>query len=304
MQMTMEKIIAQLSQAGLRIAEEEPLSRHTSFRIGGPVRAMVFPAGEAELIEAIALLHAAGIEPLLIGNGSNLLASDGVIDRIAVKTHDGVAKLERLPQDNTIYASAGVLLSRVAVYAREFGLSGLEFAHGIPGTLGGAIFMNAGAYGGEMAQVLTRVHYLDETHTRQTMEGAQCGFSYRHSRFMDTKALILGAELSLAKGASGEIGARMAELAEKRRASQPLEFPSGGSTFKRPKDGYAAALIDEAGLKGYTVGGAQVSEKHAGFVINRGGATCIDVLRVMEHVQEVVYQRTGILLEPEVEMVL
>jgi len=298
----MQKVIEQLEQSGLRVLRDEPLSQHTSFRIGGPVRGMVFPEGEAELIQAVKLLHEADIVPLLIGNGSNLLPADTPIDRIAIKTQDGVSHLERL-EGNVIYASAGTRLSRLATFARDEGLTGLEFAHGIPGTLGGAIFMNAGAYGGEMAGVVRRVFYLDKNLTRQAAKGDDCTFSYRHSRFSDTKELILGAELALTPGDPAEIGARMAELAEKRRCSQPLDLPSGGSTFKRPKTGYAAAMIDEAGLKGYTIGGAQVSEKHAGFVVNCGGATCADVLAVMKHVQETGFARTGIRLEAEVEQI-
>ena len=298
----MQAIVKQLSQQGICVLQEEPLSNHTSFRIGGPIRAMVLPSSEAQLIQTMQLLHEAGIEPLLIGNGSNLLASDHAIDRIAIKTHDGVSHVERLAGD-AIYASSGTLLSRVATFARDEGLTGFEFAHGIPGTLGGGVFMNAGAYRGEMSHVVTQVHYLDETLTRQTVTGEAMAFSYRHSRFSDTKELILGAEITLTPGDPAEIGARMVELAGKRKNSQPLEFPSGGSTFKRPKEGYAAAMIDEAGLKGYTCGGAQVSEKHAGFVINRNNATCADVLRLMEHVQETVFARTGVFLEPEVELV-
>jgi len=298
----MQAIIEALEQSGLRVLRDEPLALHISFRIGGPVQAMVFPESEEQLIQAIRLLQTADITPLLIGNGSNILASDQPIARIAIKTQDGVSRLERL-DGNTIYASAGTRLARLATFARDEGLTGLEFAHGIPGTLGGAVFMNAGAYGGEMAGVVTRVHYLDSNLVRQTAELEACNFSYRHSRFMDTKELILGAELTLTPGNSAEIGARMAELAEKRRTNQPLDLPSGGSTFKRPKTGYAAAMIDQAGLKGYTVGGAQVSEKHAGFVVNRGGATCADVLAVIAHVQELVFAQTGVRLEPEVELV-
>ena len=298
----MEKVIAQLEQSGLRVSREEPLSQHTSFRIGGPVRGMVFPESEAELIQAVRILHKAGIVPLLIGNGSNLLPADTPINRIAIKTQDGVSHLERLT-GNVIYASAGTRLSRLATFARDEGLTGLEFAHGIPGTLGGAIFMNAGAYGGEMTGVVRRVHYLDKDLTRQVAEADACNFSYRHSRFSDTKELILGAELALTPGDPAEISRQMAELAEKRRKSQPLDLPSGGSTFKRPQTGYAAAMIDEAGLKGYTVGGAQVSMKHAGFVVNCDSATCADVLAVMKHVEETVFAQTGIRLEAEVEQI-
>ncbi|MCL2588572.1 MAG: UDP-N-acetylmuramate dehydrogenase [Oscillospiraceae bacterium] len=298
----MEAVIKQLIQAGLRVEEQVPFSAHTSFRIGGPVRAMVFPAGEAQLVSAIRILRAADIRPILIGNGSNLLADDGAIDGIAVKTFDSEARIEART-DNTIYAPAGALLSRVATRARDLGLTGLEFAHGIPGTLGGAVYMNAGAYGGEMAQVVSQVRYLDGKLDVQTASGSELGFAYRTSRFVGTDDIILGAELQLQPGDPAEIQAAMDDLAARRRASQPLEMPSGGSTFKRPREGYAAALIDEAGLKGYAIGGAQVSEKHAGFVVNRGGATCADVLRLMAHIQETVYRRTGITLEPEVKRI-
>jgi len=300
---TMQRIFEKLTQADILFRTEEPLARHTSFGIGGPVRAMLFPDGEDQLLLAMRTLREAGITPLLIGNGSNLLAADGPIDKIAIKTHNGEPQLLQM-EENRICVSGGALLSRVATFARDMGLTGLEFAHGIPGTLGGAVFMNAGAYGGEMAQVVAEVRYLDGDLAEQRISGEALDFSYRHSRFSETKELILGALLTLLPGDQAEIQARMSELAAKRKASQPLEWPSGGSTFKRPKEGYAAALIEGAGLKGYAIGGAQVSEKHAGFVINRGGATCDDVLRLMAHIQETVFARTGIRLEPEVQMVL
>jgi len=263
---------------------------------------MVFACGDAQLIEAARILRAADVRPILIGNGSNLLAADGPIDGVAIKTFDTVSQVQRTG-DHSIYAPAGMLLSRAAVSARDLGLAGLAFAHGIPGTLGGAVYMNAGAYGGEMAQVVTRVRYLDEDLTEQTASGTDLAFAYRNSCFVGTDNLILGAEMTLTPGDPAEIGAEMDALAAKRKAGQPLEWPSGGSTFKRPQTGYAAALIEEAGLKGCTVGGAQVSEKHAGFVINRGGATCEDVLRLMAHVQETVARRTGVRLDPEVRRV-
>ena len=298
----METIRKQLIQQGIRVTEHEPLSAHTSFRIGGPVRAMVFPHGTDQLIQTARILRDAGIAPILIGNGSNLLAADGPIDKIAVKTCDSAAEVMQRTADR-VYAPAGMLLSRVATSARDLGRAGLVFAHGIPGTLGGAVYMNAGAYGGEMAQVVTQVDYLDENLTEQTATGTDLAFAYRHSRFVGTDTLILGAEMALTPGDPAEIQVEMEALAAKRKASQPLEWPSGGSTFKRPKEGYAAALIEQAGLKGYAIGGAPVSEKHAGFIINRGGATCDDVLRLMAHIQETVYQRTGIPLEPEIRRV-
>jgi len=298
----MQAVLKELESAGLTISWDEPLQNHTSFRIGGPVEAMLFPKGEGELIQAVNRLEEAGCDPLLMGNGSNLLAADGPIDRVAIKTHDGVSGLKQL-DSQTIYASSGTLLSRAAVFAQSLGLTGLEFAHGIPGTLGGALVMNAGAYGGEMAQVVTQVRYLDERRRLQTGGGEAMDFSYRHSRFFHTNDVILGANLTLTPGNSVEIQAKMDELAERRRTSQPLNLPSAGSTFKRPTGGYAAALIDEAGLKGYAVGGAQVSEKHAGFVVNRGGATCDDVCRLMDHIRETVFRQTGIMLEPEVQLI-
>ena len=299
----MQSILTQLSGAGIPFAEHEPLSRHTTFRIGGPVRALVLPRDEEELVRAVTILRASGQAPILIGNGSNMLAEDEPIERIAIKTFGGVAALRQM-EDGALYVSGGASLARAAVFARELGLTGFEFAHGIPGTLGGAVYMNAGAYGGEMAQVVRCVHYLDEGLTPQVLRGEAIGFSYRHSRFSEEPNLvILGAEIALQPGEKTEIQARMDEMASKRRASQPLEFPSAGSTFKRPKAGYAAALIDQAGLKGYRIGGAEVSEKHAGFVVNRGGATCADVKLLMEHIQKTVEQRTGIMLEPEVALI-
>jgi len=301
--MNLQSVLTELNQSGVSIAWDEPMQNHTSFRIGGPVGAMLFPAGEDALIRAVQQLEQVGCTPLLIGNGSNLLAADGPIDRVVIKTHNGLSGCERI-DDCTIYVSAGTLLSRAAVFAQGLGLTGLEFAHGIPGTLGGALVMNAGAYGGEMAQVTAEIRYLDESRAPQTGSGGDLAFSYRHSRFSDTDEVILGAVLTLSLGDPAVIQGKMDELAQKRRTSQPLNLPSAGSTFKRPKDGYAAALIDQAGLKGFTVGGAQVSEKHAGFVVNRGGATCDDVRRLMAHIQETVLRQSGVALEPEVQLVL
>ena len=203
-------------------------------------------------------------------------------------------------QGNQLYAEAGVTLARVAVFAQQNGLSGLAFAHGIPGSVGGAVCMNAGAYGGEMKDVLTSVVWLDRDLALH--ESADAGLSYRHSCFSDTDDMVVRARVRLSPDDPEAIRERMRVLADRRRASQPLELPSAGSTFKRPAGGYAAALIDQAGLKGCAVGGAQVSEKHAGFVVNRGGATFEDVLRLMEHIQETVFRDSGIALEPEVKI--
>ena len=239
-----------------------------------------------------------GISPVFLGNGSNLLVPDKGIDAFVIKT---VAGLTDMTAEGTcITAESGVLLSRLAVFARDCGLSGLEFAHGIPGSLGGAVTMNAGAYDGEMAQVITEVTFLNVDGQVETTD--QFDFSYRHSAFSDGTRLILGVRMQLQSGAPAWIQARMEELMERRKSKQPLEWPSAGSTFKRPEGYYAAALIDQCGLKGLTVGGAQVSEKHAGFIVNKGGATCADILKLMEQVRKRVLNQTGVTLEPEVKL--
>ena len=285
---------------GLPLAEREGLSAHCSFHIGGPAELFAEPRSEAELIALLRLLKERGARVLLLGKGTNLLIADGGFRGVAV--HVGEALSEISAEGTTLTAGAGITLSALAQKAREKGLSGLEFAHGIPGSLGGAVVMNAGAYGGEMRDVVVSVRYLDaEGELRET---ADLDFAYRHSRFSDGADTVLSATLRLTPGDPAAIAARMAELGEKRRASQPLSLPSAGSTFKRPATGYAAAMIDGAGLKGLTVGGAQVSEKHAGFVVNTGNATCADVMELMEEVKRRVYEKYGVELEPEVKIVI
>ena len=284
---------------GLSILENEPMSRHCSFRIGGPCDAMLTPSSVQEIEALSAALSRLGEEPLLMGNGTNLLITDAPLHRIVVRMGEPFSAVEIC--GTALTAQAGVTLAQLAVTAARAGLTGLEFAHGIPGTLGGAVNMNAGAYGGEMKDVVTAVTYLDEDLClRRTEDG---GFSYRHSRFSDTRCTVLSAEISLAEDDPEAVRGRMRELLERRRASQPLDMPSAGSTFKRPAGGYAAALIDQAGLKGCAVGGAQVSDKHAGFVVNRGGATFEDVIALMDHIKETVFARSGIVLEPEVKII-
>jgi UDP-N-acetylmuramate dehydrogenase len=262
---------------------------------------MALPGSPEELELLCQLLARKGVEPVLIGNGTNLLFPDEGLDRVVIKTCPNVGGVT--VQGNTVTAFCGASLARTASAALEAGLTGLEFAHGIPGSVGGGVVMNAGAYGGELKDVVTETTYLDETMTRRTLRGPEHEFSYRHSFLSDQAGVVLSVTMTLVPGDKEAISARMRELAEKRRASQPLELPSAGSTFKRPATGYAAALIDQAGLKGYTVGGAQVSEKHAGFVVNIGGATCQDVLRLMEYVQNTVLSRSGVMLEPEVRII-
>ena len=279
----------------LELREHEPMSRHTTFRIGGPARLMALPRDRKAAAAAVRAAAELGIRPFFLGNGSNLLVAD--------RGYEGfIVKLTGLDQarvvNRRLRAESGISLARLAMAAWGCGLTGLEFAHGIPGTLGGGVAMNAGAYGGEMSQVLTAVTFLDEAGQVITLPAQECALTYRHSLFTDhPERLILEAEFELAQGVPTLIKTRMDELAQKRRAKQPLDQPSAGSTFKRPEGHFAAALIEQCGLKGLSVGGAQVSEKHAGFVVNRGGATAEDVLRLMEQVRERVLRDTGVELE-------
>ena len=284
----------------LRLSENEPLSRHTSFRIGGECAALIQPKSEEELLAVCRFLRSKGASPLVIGNGSNILAEDGFIPRLILQIGEGLGRVAQL-SETRIRAGSGILLGRLALFAASLGLSGLEFAHGIPGTLGGAVSMNAGAYGGEMKDVLRSVRYLNGE--LELCESSELQLGYRHSRFSDTEDIILSADMELKKGEESAIRDTMKTLMERRKTSQPLDIPSAGSTFKRPVGGYAAALIDEAGLRGFAIGGAQVSEKHAGFVVNRGGASCEDVKRLMAHIQESVFRCSGITLEPEVKLI-
>ena len=284
----------------LTILENEPMSRHCSFRIGGPCDAMLLPSSIAEIEAVCTLLAGAGEKPFLMGNGTNLLVTDAPLHRVVLRMGEEFSRIEPAG-DTALRAESGATLSRLATFAAARGLAGMEFAHGIPGTLGGAVSMNAGAYGGEMKDAVTSVTYLDEELSLR--ETKDVGFSYRRSRFSDTGCIVLRADVSLHEDDPEAVRERMRSLAERRRSSQPLDMPSAGSTFKRPTGGYAAALIDAAGLKGYAIGGAQVSEKHAGFVVNRGGASFDDVLRLIGHIQNEVFRTSGIELEPEVKII-
>lgn len=284
----------------LEIRENEPLKNHSSFRIGGPADVMLLPKTHEELAGVYKLLLEGEARHFVMGNGSNLLFADEGYRGVVIKT-SGVNGVE-LAGENTVRAQCGARLSQTAVFARKNALAGMEFAHGIPGSVGGAVVMNAGAYGGEIKDVAVKTVYLDAAGELREARGGEHDFSYRHSRFQPGE-IVLSCDFLLQPGDEAEIQNKMSELAAKRKASQPLELPSAGSTFKRPVGGYAAALIDQAGLKGLTVGGAQVSPKHAGFVVNVGGASCADVLALMDKVKEAVFAASGIELEPEVRVV-
>lgn len=282
----------------LALRENEPMRLHSSFRIGGPADLFAEPASEAELCTLCRFLAEKGVHPAVIGNGTNLLVHDEGVRGVVIHLGETFSSISL--RDGLIWAEAGATLAKLAVFARDQGLAGLEFAHGIPGSLGGAVMMNAGAYGGEMKDVITSVRYLDED--GQLCETAEPGFAYRHSMFTDRGCTVLGAALHLQPDDPAAIHGRMMELWAKRSASQPLEKPSAGSTFKRPATGYAAAMIEQAGLKGLTVGGAQVSEKHAGFVINTGNGSFADVTALMARITDAVYEKFGVRLEPEVKI--
>ena len=285
---------------GMELRENEPMERHTTFRIGGPARLMALPKTREEAAAAVRVARAHGIVPFFLGNGSDLLVSDKGYPGFIIKVVGGLTDLT--VEGNKIRAGSGVLLSTLSRAALEHGLTGLEFSNGIPGSLGGAITMNAGAYDGDMCMVVREVECLEAGGGTEILTGPQLDFSYRHSAFSDGKRLILGAKLELKPGRRGEIQGLMDDLWNRRRHKQPLDKPSAGSTFKRPQGYFAAALIDECKLKGARIGGAEVSKKHAGFLINAGGATCADVLALAGLVRETVLRETGVALELEVKL--
>ena len=286
----------------LDLREHESMRLHCSFKVGGEVRAFIAPKDIWEMTKVFYYLHMNEVLPLIVGKGTNLIIPEEGLDICVVST-EKLTKLRLGTTDDTIYAEAGVSLARLAQFAQANGLAGLEFASGIPGSVGGGILMNAGAYGGEMKEVVESVvmYYLTDQALCE-VKNEDCGFGYRQSSFTKVNCAITGAVFKLTKDEPEAIAARMHEMNEKRRKNQPLDLPSAGSAFKRPVGGYAAALIDEAGLKGYTVGGAQVSEKHAGFVVNKGGASYDDIVALMDHVRREVYEKSGITLEPEIRI--
>ena len=297
------EVIDDLSKIVLKenIVKDEPMSRHTTFRCGGPATLFLRPGSEDELVRVVSLLKDKGHPYMLLGNGSNLLVSD--------KGYEGVViSLERLSElslegETSIRAQAGVLNSRIASFARENSLAGFEFAAGIPGTIGGAMIMNAGAYGGEMKLITTSVRAITPDGEVKELTAEDCDFGYRTSALKREGYVVLSALLQLQKGNEKEITDLMTELALKRKEKQPLEYPSAGSTFKRPEGYFAGKLIQDAGLKGFSVGDAAVSEKHCGFVINKGQATSADIYKLIREVQKKVFEDSGVTLEPEVIMV-
>ena len=302
--------MTQLTQLQMKLSDlfpdmdlrfDESMHRHTSFRIGGPAEVMAFPKSREELSELLKASALLDVKPVILGAGTNVLAPDDGMRGLVICLKDCLSGMELL-EDNRIQVAAGVTMTRAAVFAANLGLSGMEFAHGIPGTVGGGVYMNAGAYGGELKDICESVDVMDFVGNVKRMSTEDMAFSYRHSILEEAPGIVIGAIFCLTPMEPELIKAKMKELQGKRSASQPLDLPSAGSAFKRPVGGYAAALIDEAGLKGYQVGGAAISTKHAGFAVNLGGATAADVRSLLQQVSDIVFEKTGIRLEPEVRI--
>jgi len=284
---------------GCEYKSDEPLNKHTTFKIGGNAKFLIEIDSEKNLLELVNYLREKNIKFFVLGKGSNILASDDGFDGVILKISNKFSEVLQL-NESEIYCTAGTSLSELCLFALDKSLSGLEFAYGIPGTAGGALFMNAGAYGGEMKDVILAARYIDKKGDINTINVKDMNLSYRHSIFSEnTDNIIVDMTLRLEEGDKAEIKAKMDELLQKRKDKQPLEFPSAGSTFKRPEGSYASLLIEQCGLKGMTVGGAQVSEKHSGFVINKGGATFSDVIELADEVRKTVKEKTGYVLELE-----
>lgn len=288
-----------VGEAYVRVSE--PMSGHTSMRVGGPADYFVEPGSAEELIQVIKICRSENLPYFVMGNGSNLLVSDDGFRGAIIRIGKRMGKIEVTGE--SIYAEAGALLKQVASAALENSLCGFEFAAGIPGSLGGACVMNAGAYGGEMKQVLRSVRCLDEDDNLLTLRGDELELGYRTSVFMKRPMTVVGALIELRKGDRSEISAKMDDLRMQRQSKQPLDLPSAGSTFKRPEGYFAGKLIMDAGLRGYSVGGAQVSEKHCGFIVNRGGATASDVAELISYVRDTVERQFGVRLETEVRFI-
>ncbi|MGN0162144.1 MAG: UDP-N-acetylmuramate dehydrogenase [Candidatus Ornithomonoglobus sp.] len=284
-----------------QLLENEPMSRHTTFRIGGPADMFASVQSAEEAAELIRLAKENNIPYMVMGNGSNMLVGDKGLRGLVIQIGPGMTGCEI--NGTTVTAEAGILMSKLAAEILRAELTGFETLSGIPGTLGGGIFMNAGAYGGEIKNVIKSVAYLDDDGNVREISGEDCRFGYRKSIFSEGGRYIVSAVLELEKGSYDDIKAAMADYNKRRSDKQPLSVPSAGSTFKRPEGHFAGKLIQDAGLMGYSIGGAQVSDKHAGFVVNKGGATAADVLALIDHIQKTVKEKFDVVLEPEVRLI-
>lgn len=294
-----QKLVSIAGKDGVSV--NEPMANHTSFKIGGPADIMTYPGNSNQLVNIVKECVKSNIPYMVMGNGTNLLVSDKGIRGVVIKIYDNLAAFK--VDNDTIELEAGMLVSKASKLALEYSLTGLEFAEGIPGTVGGAVTMNAGAYIGEMCMVVHQTEYMDEEGNIITITGDEHCFSYRSSIIQKSKGIVLKTRLKLQKGDSVNIKEKMDEFNFKRRDKQPLEWPSAGSVFKRPQGYFVGKLIDDCGLRGYGIGGAQISDKHSGFIINRGGATCSDVLALIKYIQTTVDERFGVQLEPELRII-
>ena len=284
---------------GCKAKYDESMANHTTFKIGGNAPLYIEVNKPSQLSQIVKLCKEENVEYFILGNGSNLLVSDKGVDYVVICLKGDFKNISLL-DNNTLYCGAGASLASLCREAEKNGLSGLEFAWGIPGTVGGAAYMNAGAYGGEMKDVVYSVHHIDKDGNLGTIKSSDLDFSYRHSVYKENGYIIIGITVKLKLDNKNEIRNRMDDFMDRRKSKQPLEYPSAGSVFKRPEGNYAGTLIEQCGLKGKTIGGAQVSEKHAGFIINIGGATCNDVQQLIEHIQSTVKDKTGYILEREI----
>ena len=300
--MNFDKIFEYAAGIGCKAERDVPMSKYTTFRIGGNASVMLTPLNDEQLVSIVKECKKENIKPFILGNGSNMLISDDGLKTVVINMCRPEPSIE-LVNGDTIICDSGMTMSKVCNFALDNGLTGLEFAFGIPGSAGGAAYMNAGAYGGEMKDVLIECRHIDSDGNLGSLKGEELGLSYRTSAYEHNGYIITTLVMKLKKGDKAEIKAKMQELLQRRKDKQPLEYPSAGSTFKRPVGYFAGGLIEECGLKGCSVGGAQVSEKHAGFIINKGGATAQDVLDLIKYVQDRVYEEKGVHLEPEVRLI-
>ncbi len=299
----MQNIIAQLCDNKIKYRLNEPMKLHTTFKTGGNAKLFVLPENESEIQKIIEICNSNKTEVFVIGNGSNLIVSDdGIKDKVVIHLGDNYSFIRKV-DENLIEVAAGTKLIKVCKYALENSLSGLEFAYGIPGSAGGAAYMNAGAYGGEMKDVLVKCNHISMSGIIGSLENDELELSYRHSAYTERNDVITSIFLKLEKGKKEEISAKMKDFMSRRKEKQPLEYPSAGSVFKRPEGYFAGALVEQSGLKGKRIGGAMVSEKHAGFIINFDNATSTDIINLIEYCQKTVFDKFGIMLESEIKRV-
>lgn len=297
-----ETILGVAEQYGMRTEAPADMSKYTSFKVGGPADLLVAPNSTDALSDLLKACKKDGVKPIVLGRGTNVLVPDEGLHSVIILMGEDFSKVEYCG-NNMFRAQAGASLTKLCRFALEYGYTGLEFAYGIPGSIGGAIFMNAGAFGGEMKDVVMVVNHMNLDGEKGSFQGKdQLGFDYRHSNYMDSDLIVTSVLFYLEKGNPDAIKMKMDNILERRKSKQPLEYPSAGSTFKRPEGYFAGALIEECNLKGCQIGGAQVSEKHAGFVINKGDATCKDILDLIAHIQKTVLDEKGVQLQPEVRV--